>query len=815
MKKSWIFSRYGGGLLLFFALFLSLCGCGTRAVQQENNIICQSLPHAPYPAVLTELFPDRAVQQQEGGLYTSFGQGAAVEAFASQALRADRAGAYWYPQYLATVVIAVDRAQTDVMIGGWVDVLAMGERVGLISSADLGHVMAAIAAGQNDGATDFSLPDAARLLAPLQADNRLVTDDDTAPVLICFDYQAVALNKSGRDLEIIVPAEGSLTFEKGLLSPAPLAMPDSRAALVAAGLRLVNGTCDENFYPAAEAYAPAVLFADHAYLNTALRDTATIWRRAVLHTHLYTSASGQEHQLFALLFIILAIFLAGSIAYRAMQQGVRRSALLCSALLVCWTLVRIFKYQIAPPTVLTRYAWYSFYIFEMGISLVFLWMAFVIDRPKDNRRLPGWWLGLLGVNGVMVALVLTNDFHQLAFAMDLTGTSWDSQYAYGPVYYGVLAVIFLQVLASQIIMVRKSWQRPWRLAFLFPMGLYLLMGLYCTAYILRLPVVFASDMTLVTGVFSLLCLEVFVQIGLVPVNRSYRRFFAWAPQHMQIVNDRGQVVLASAKAEPVDTAVWQSFCQTPHEPQPVGADELLFAGRVKGGLVIWREDISRVNQLHRDIEASLKQLQAANMLLEREEMIRGQLVSFQARTSLFAALKNEIRKQSETLSHMLRHIPRDETRHRAIAQTALLVCYIKRRCNLFFMEQNSSVTSAGELTVYMDELADFAKVAGLTCFCSCILTVPVPLRQAVLLYDFFYALLDWQGQRQSLSLFLQILDENGLVMRVMPSGQMDDFVPEDELLAKITAAGGTFSRRPLYDADGFWLTFPKGGILSD
>ncbi len=64
-------------------------------------------------------------------MFSCINKGYVVDAFDVQALAALEAGiaGQWYPQYLATVVIAIDRGQTDVEISGWGDLLMAREDV--------------------------------------------------------------------------------------------------------------------------------------------------------------------------------------------------------------------------------------------------------------------------------------------------------------------------------------------------------------------------------------------------------------------------------------------------------------------------------------------------------------------------------------------------------------------------------------------------------------------------------------------------------------------------------------------------------------
>ena len=67
-------------------------------------------------------------------------------------------------------------------------------------------------------------------------------NDQTAPIQLCFDNQAAAWNRTGQDWEIIVPAEGTLSFTLGLLSDTPLEFERGlNETLLASGLPLADG----------------------------------------------------------------------------------------------------------------------------------------------------------------------------------------------------------------------------------------------------------------------------------------------------------------------------------------------------------------------------------------------------------------------------------------------------------------------------------------------------------------------------------------------------------------------------------------------
>lgn len=66
----------------------------------------------------------------------------------------------------------------------------------------------------------------------------------SADVVVCFDDEAVEWRRLGRRMEIVIPAEGKLSFTRGVISSQPMDFPpDFRDVLLASGFRLTAGRC--------------------------------------------------------------------------------------------------------------------------------------------------------------------------------------------------------------------------------------------------------------------------------------------------------------------------------------------------------------------------------------------------------------------------------------------------------------------------------------------------------------------------------------------------------------------------------------------
>ena len=778
--------------LLCLLLFSASSICAYAKDSSGDMVVCDNDEYTAYPDVVSQLLPAHTMKQTVNDVFTYLEEGAVAEASDVQALPALEIGiaAYWYPHYLATVVIAVDRDRTDAEIRGWRDLLAAGEVVGfddthvnrymLMAAMAYGLEMASGLEGEN-----FTLGEAAKLLAALRTQELLARKSFHPAIIICYDYQAAALRQCDRNIEIIVPEEGTLTYVKGLLSKQPLDFEgDADALLLSAGLRLPDGQRDPAFYPGETDYERAALVTDYEHFNAVCQDATRVMRRTVLHTRLYTSADSREHQLFVLVYTVFMVVWIAMVIRRAMQKGVRRTVLLTGILLLGWIAVRLLKFQLIFATGLTRLLWYSYYLFLLALPLALLWLAWVIDRPDDKAAPPKWLAVPAAVNGALVALVFTNDLHNWIFKLDLSNPNWDSDYSYGAGYYVIMAVCAAMALAAVVMMLLKSRRNPRKKRFLYPLVFCALLTAYSLGYFLRIPPAWESDLTMIAGLFTLLFIEAALRTGMIPVNTKYSTLFKHSPLSMQILDNADNVMLSSAAG-------------------PLRRDDnaLLFAAPIVGGWALWQEDISALNRLHREVEVYARSLANANAVLAEEEQIKRAMEEENARTQILSQLEAEIAAHTARLSTLIEN-------NESPARIVLLLCYIKRRCNLFFRERETQSLPADELTVYIDELAEFAGYANVKIITTSQISAGMGLRRATLFYDFFYSVVDWAAGCGCPFMLVRLGVKHGVTtLQLLPSEDVRSFRMEDGLARSIAQAGGTVDVRDLDGAVGISLSF--------
>jgi len=797
---------------LLCLLFLSLGGCARN--ETENKINCLDLQYSYYDEVMAEILPSFEASRSNSVFDALRDNYAAVEAFDIQAIPAQEQGVapFWYPQYLATLVIAADRDKTDAVVTGWGDLPAADEAVGFPNSRReiLFSTIAYSLEGEN-----FTLAQASALLAQLNAKNHLFANSFEQPLLICYDNQAAAMIKAGRNIEIIVPREGTITFERGLLSNIELNFAaDTESLLISAGFRLTDGRCDSLLYPDEIAYENADSVTDFDYFNSICIDGGSIFRRAVFGSRLFTHADERESLLATLLYMSLAIIWLATAVHRAVRKSARRLILLTGIILLGWIAVHIIKYETLYESTFTRYLWYSYYLFQLALPLVALRLAWGIDKPDDIpvHSAPGWLRALAAASGLLLILIFTNDLHNLVFRFDLNIPNWSYDYTYGIVFWFVQAACYLPLIIAIATMMIKSKHSPRKKGFLFPIVVFAVMALYGYAYIIRVPIAWESDSTLIVCLFTILLFEVVFRVGLIPVNSMYSALFANSPLNMRIVDDAGNTVLSSASAVDYDKDLVADAIET--YPTPILQDKntLLFATKITGGSAVWQEDITGLSRLYDEVQESVQRLSSANAVLAEEEKIERAITSEHEKTQLMSQLEVEIAVHTAKLSGMMEQLDYSSDRSKHMALFTLLLCYVKRRCNLFFRERETRILLADELAVYIEELAEIAAFSGVRIIFTCEIKASLSVRHATLFYDFFHGVADWAANRDCPHMLAHLGSENGSVtMRLLPSVDAREFLPDAALSGAIASAGGDFAVKDLDDAAGLSLTFRGQG----
>lgn len=442
--------------------------------------------------------------------------------------------------------------------------------------------------------------------------------------------------------------------------------------------------------------------------------------------------------------IYIGLFSAWGISARSriLQKRMRYYLTAVAALMVFWNLARTVKYLCLPPLGaedISRYIWYLYYLPMLFIPLLALLVAIYIGRPED-ARLPGWTVLLYIPTASLLVLVLTNDLHQTVFTFPQDAVKWlPSDYAYGAGYYAVIAWMLICAVMMLAVMLKKCRIPYSRRLIWMPVIPVIILLVYSAFYYsgahwLRF---FAGDVTVTICLMYTATLELCIRCSLIRSNTRYRELFDASTIGAQITDDEYEICLSSKAARQVSADLMR---RTESGPVLLDGGIRLCAAPIRGGHILWQENISDLLSVLKQLGDRKKELQKYSDLLEEENKQKRRKCELEEQKRLYAAMRRAVAPEMERLNGLVGQLGAsedEETLRMLHGRIAVAGAYIKRRSNLVFLSDKTGTVAAGELLLCLNESASNLRLAGISCGVSFDLKDRMDGEAAGMLYDFF------------------------------------------------------------------------------
>ncbi|KUG05498.1 hypothetical protein ASZ90_017078 [hydrocarbon metagenome] len=794
--------------------------------------------------IVTAHHPDRSVHFHNPipayeGILTSFDHPLYI-AYENQAVPLMQTGIVkaYRTDFISTAIIAVDRDQVEDEITGWNSLLTGDYPVyfdykGKLSHVGFGYTFLAMTAGLDYDNSGYQ--NTIHLLRHLHHNGRLIPEDPSdAPVAIMFDYQAAQRNKDGQNIEIIVPAEGTLSFPAGIISTRQEQLSELNPSdLLAAGFRLPNGESDPSIYPDAGQYSSA----QNAVLNHKdamhIINAVPAFRRMVLGERLFSTAHGVEHMLSYLAFIIILILWSGMLYIRISDKALQKKLFAISMLLLFWMLVKVIK-LLVPDGIIDRFFWYLYYIPLIFLPTILFWIGLILDK-SDQNRFPRWIRKTSLVISILLAmLVLSNDFHQMAFRFYLgtEGNIYDQYYSYGWVYYLIFARSLYLIFAFVLMAARR---KPGSAAqgigtLLLLLGISLI---YFGGYAWGLPIFRESDFSIVYGTMTLLFLEVCLRSRLIPNNIRLGELLRFAPIDMHILTDAMHIEYQTDHSEELSPEIIEQIRHLPPEATtPVGLslpyNESILYGvyRINGGYSIFTQHLDPVIRLRTALTEQNRKIKIQNSILARTHKVQSEIARLRTQQELFSRIDEVLKDRVNKINAIISALPVNNTNEgkdkvqQQLSIIKILVNYCKRRGNLALLEAGGEYCDTASLALWLRESLWEASSAGIEGMVTETGNVQIHSSPAALLYDCFEDTLE-KTMKYAKAVMLANLSSVGesVVLRIAvetaPAADSADLPFEYVLQDALDSMGASYGVHEHDDGFIIQITVPMGGREND
>ena len=438
--------------------------------------------------------------------------------------------------------------------------------------------------------------------------------------------------------------------------------------------------------------------------------------------------------------IYIGLFVAWGISVRSriIQPQVRRYLTAVSALMIFWMTVRSIRYSLEEALWVMRHLWYLYYLPMLFIPLLAVFIALSLGKP-ESFRLPKWTVLLYIPTAALLLLVLTNDLHQLVFRFPEDAVVWMNEYRYDIVYFPVVGWMVLCALTALVIMLVKCRVPNSRKVLVLPFVPVVLSVIYGALYIFQLPWLrlIAGDVTVVFCLLIAATLESCIQCGLIQSNTHYNDLLLSCTLRVQLTDPEYQRLLSSRSAEPIPLQIMR---QTETGPVRLDGGLRLSGAPVRGGHVLWTEDVSELLEVLEELQDVKDSLEDNNALLRAEYTLKAREAHIAEQDRLYNIIQRETVPRIKLLAELTdacETMGDEAQRKQILGKMAVIGAYLKRRSNLIFLADKTPLFQEKELHLTFGESMDNLELCGITCGLLSELERPVEARQLMKMYDLF------------------------------------------------------------------------------
>ena len=202
--------------------------------------------------------------------------------------------------------------------------------------------------------------------------------------------------------------------------------------------------------------------------------------------------------------------------------------------------------------------------------------------------------------------------------------------------------------------------------------------------------------------------EIYIFLGLVPVNMDYREIFEKSTLGLQIRGTNGDVISSQNAAE-LDEVILEELEKKGIAEMP-GKELRSFS--IDEAKVVWTKDVSQLRDTIEALSKSAEELAQEGALLSEEIKTRNEAASLQAQNEIYDVLTREVQVQLQMIKRICARRGRSETEKEDLRKLAVLGTYVKRRCNLRLIERESGRIDPADLKLSLKDLLGAIALSG-------------------------------------------------------------------------------------------------------
>jgi hypothetical protein len=246
--------------------------------------------------------------------------------------------------------------------------------------------------------------------------------------------------------------------------------------------------------------------------------------------------------------------------------------------------------------------------------------------------------------------------------------------------------------------------------------------------------------------------ESMIQIGLIPSNSGYGKLMEIIPTDAKILDLQEKTVFKSSFKADDSTKTYRSR----KEP-------------ISGGYIAWKEDITEIARLNKELEDTKEIIEDENELIRHENKVRAERIGYETRNRLYDLIAGKTRKQAEEVYEIIMQCRESiakngqdhtsdkkegsvnektiydsvvEDRRKSMQKVVVLSAYIKRMGNFMLLESENHTIKTGELELAIRESFEYLSLSGKNVFLNQTHEKQIPAELAITCYEMYETILE-------------------------------------------------------------------------
>ena len=343
-----------------------------------------------------------------------------------------------------------------------------------------------------------------------------------------------------------------------------------------------------------------------------------------------------------------------------------------------------------------RICWYLYYLPLIFIpTLFYVCSNSLLSKMNRTRK-----IFIYLISSILLILVLTNDFHELVFKFN-NGIYFHNDYNHYVGYYLIFIWIFYLFGGGMIKLAINRLKIKKDLKVFLPLIVLLLGLIYTYLYILDVPYIRETNMSIVNSVLICLGIELAFYLDLIPNNKKYIQKFFNSNLDMAIISLDGKTKYTTCSFKVIPNFILDDIKNNKVKQIYQKKNIVYDIKENKDSYVILRKDLTNIFKLKEEMLKQQKELLKQQESMKLEEKTKRELYEIKIRKDTINRVEKKLEEKRLEAKKILM---KDDIKREDLEKVKRIIIYSKKKSMLIISEMNNEIYNEESIKILLNEL---------------------------------------------------------------------------------------------------------------